>query len=117
MTALRLIPLPIHSALEMHAGLALGVAPFALGLGTTAAFVGVAAGVLIVGLALQSLDTGDGAPVHVAAHLAADQGIALGLAAGGAVMAAAGQPAAATLFAVAAGLQLVLILTTRYSAR
>ena len=117
MPALRLVPLPIHSALEMLAGLALGVAPFALGLGTAAAFVGVIAGVLIVGLSLQSLDTGDGGGVHVAAHLAADQGLALGLAAAGAIMAATGDGVAAALFTAAAGLQLVLILVTRYSGR
>jgi len=117
MTALRLIPLPIHSALEMLAGLVLGVAPFALGLGTGAAFVGVVAGVLIVGLSLQSLDMGDGAGIHVAAHLAADQGIALGLAAAGAIMAVSGDAVAAALFAAAAGLQLVLIISTRYTAR
>lgn len=117
MSALRLIPLPVHSALEMLAGLVLGVAPFALGLGVGPAFAGVVAGVLIVGLALQSLDVGTGAGVHVAAHLAADQGIALGLAAAGAIMALTAQPVAAAVFAGAAGLQLALILVTRYSAR
>ena len=86
MTALRLIPLPIHSALEMLVGLALGAAPFALGLSTAAIFVGVIAGALIVGLALQGVD----ATVHIGAHHAADRGVALGLAAAGAVMAAGG---------------------------
>jgi hypothetical protein len=112
MTALRLIPLPVHSALEMLFGLALGVAPFALGLSTAAAFVGVVAGVLIVGLALHSLD----ADLHLSAHLAGDQGLALGLAVAAAIMTATDAPAAA-LFALAAGLQLILILATRYSAR
>ncbi|HEX8122562.1 MAG TPA: hypothetical protein VF549_14985 [Solirubrobacteraceae bacterium] len=117
MTAMRLIPLPIHSALEMVAGLALGALPFALGLSTAAAFVGVIVGVLIVGLALQSLDTGDGSGLNLSAHLAADQGIALGLAAAGAVMAATGDGVAAALFAAAAVTQLLLILATRYTAR
>jgi hypothetical protein len=113
MSALRLIPLPIHSAVEMLVGLMLGVAPFALGLSTAAAFVGVVAGVLIVGLALQSID----ANVRIGAHHAADQGLALGLAAAGAVMAAAGDGPAAALFAGTAVAHLLLILATRYSAR
>jgi hypothetical protein len=111
MTVLRLIPLPIHSALEMLAGLMLGVAPFALGLSTAAAFVGVAAGVLVVGLALQAIDES----LHIGAHFAADQGLALGLAAAGAVMAATGDAAAAALFAGTAVAYLLLILVTRYS--
>ena len=117
MTALRLIPLPLHSALEMLLGIVIGVAPFALGLSTAAAIVGVVAGALIVGLALQSLDTGDGRAVAIAAHHAGDQGLALGLAAAGAVMAFAGDQIAAALFAGAAVVHLLLILATRYSAR
>ncbi|HEV3001649.1 MAG TPA: hypothetical protein VGW75_12990 [Solirubrobacteraceae bacterium] len=117
MTALRIIPLPIHSALEMLIGLALGAAPFALGLSTAAAFVGVVAGVLMVGLSLQSLDTGTGDGIRLGAHLAADQGAALGLATAAAILASAGDPLAATLFAAAAIGHLALILATRYSAR
>jgi hypothetical protein len=113
MTALRLIPLPIHSALEMLVGLLLGVAPFALGLSTAAAFTAVIVGVLIVGLALQSIAD----DVRIGAHLAADQGLALGLAIAGAVMAATGDGPAAALFAGAAVAHLLLILATRYSAR
>ncbi len=118
MTALRIIPLPIHSALEMLLGLALGAAPFALGLSTAATFVAVVAGVLIVGLALQSLDTGtDGDGIHLGAHLAADQGLTLGLAGAAAIVGATGDARAAVLFAAAAAAQLTLILATRYSAR
>ena len=113
MTALRLIPLPIHSALEMLLGLALGVAPFALGLGAPAAFVGVLAGVLLVGLALQSIE----ADLRIGMHLAADQGVALGLAASAAVLAALGHSGGAALFAAAAVAQLLLITSTRYSGR
>ena len=113
MTALRIIPLPIHAALEMLAGITLGILPFALGLSTAATFVGVVAGVLIVGLALQSIDEN----IHNGAHLAGDQGLALGLAAAGAVMAVAGDAAAAGLFAAAGAAQLLLILSTRYTAR
>ena len=117
MTALRLIPLPLHSAFEMLLGLVVGAAPFALGLSAPAAIVGVVAGALIVGLALHSLDTGTGADASVSAHLAGDQGVALGLAAAGAVMATAGDEIAAALFAGTAIVHLGLILATRYTAR
>ncbi|HEX8205215.1 MAG TPA: hypothetical protein VF587_04050 [Solirubrobacteraceae bacterium] len=117
MTALRLIPLPVHSALEMLLGIVVGVAPFALGLSAPATIVGVVIGVLIVGLALQSLDTGAGDTTPIAAHLAGDQGLSLGLAVAAAAMAVAGESVAAALFAGAAVVQLVLILATRYTAR
>ena len=113
MTALRIIPLPVHAALEMLVGLALGAAPFVLGLSTAAAFVGVIAGVLIVGLALQSIDEN----LHLAAHLAGDQGLALGLALAGGVMAVTGDAIAAALFAGVAVAHLLLIAATRYTAR
>jgi hypothetical protein len=117
MTAMRLIPLPLHSALEMLLGIAVGAAPFALGLSAGATIVGVVAGVLLVGLALQSVDTGTGASVAISAHLAGDQGIALGLAAAGAIMAVADQALAAGLFAGVAIAHLLLILATHYTAR
>ena len=117
MTALRFLPLPTHTALEMLVGLALGAAPFVLGLSTAAAFAGVVLGALVVGLALQSLDPDGSGSVHIAAHLAADQGVALGLAAAGAVMASTGDAIAAAVFAGAAVLQLALILATRYTSR
>ncbi len=118
MTALRIISLPTHAALEMLLGLALGAAPFALGLSTAATFVGVVAGVLVVGLALQSLDTGtDGEGLHLSAHLAGDQGLTLGLVAAAAIVGATGETRAAALFGLAAALQLTLILATRYSSR
>jgi hypothetical protein len=117
MTALRLIPLPIHSALEMLLGIVVGTAPFALGLSAPAAIVGVVAGTLIVGLALRTLDAGDGNATPIAAHLAGDQGIALGLSSAAAIMATAGEAIAAALFAGAAITQLILILATRYTAR
>ena len=115
MTALRLIPLPLHAALEMLLGIVVGVAPFALGLSAPAAIVGVVAGALVVGLSLQSLDTGAG--VAISAHLAGDQGLALGLAAAGGIMAVTGDEIAAALFAGAAITHLLLIVATRYTAR
>lgn len=112
MTAVRLLPLPTHSALESLIGLALVGLPFALGLGTAALVAGVVIGALVVGHALQALD-GD---VSVSAHHAADHGLALGMA-GAAIVLATADVAAATIFGVAAALQLALNLTTRYVAR
>jgi len=117
MTALRLIPLPVHAALEMLLGIVVGVAPFALGLEAPAAIVGVVAGALIVGLALRTLDAGDGSSTPIAAHLAGDQGLALGLALAAVAMAVTGLAIAAALFAGAAAAHLLLIATTHYTAR
>jgi hypothetical protein len=97
MTALRLVPLPIHSALEMLAGLVLMAAPFVLG-------------------ATADLETGDRAALAVSVHYAADYGLALGMA-GAALVLAAGDPTAAAIFGAAALVQLALNLTTRYSQR
>jgi hypothetical protein len=114
MTALRLLPLPMHAALEMLLGLALLGVPFALGLSTAALAAGVVIGALVVGHALKMVDADR--TTSVAAHHAADHGVALGMAGAAAVLAAI-DPAAAVLFGAAAALQLVLNLTTRYTAR
>jgi uncharacterized cupin superfamily protein len=114
MTALRHVPLPIHSALEMLIGLALIGAPFALGLTAPALIVGVVVGAILAGVALQAVDPGR--TTSVSAHHAADHGVALGLA-GAAFVLATVDGTAAVLFGAAAAAQLALNLTTRYSAR
>ena len=114
MTALRLIPLPVHSVVEMLAGLALMVLPYALGMGPAALIVGPVIGALLMGLALQIVDVGGTS--SVSGHHAADFGIALGLAGASLVFAAVDGPAA-LLFGAAALAQLALNLTTRYTAR
>lgn len=116
MTALRLITLPTHSALEMLLGLALMVAPFALGASTAGLVAAVVVGALVVGLALQGLEAGDRPALPVSAHHAADYGLVLGLAVGALVL-AIDDATAATVFAVAAVAQLALNVTTRYSGR
>lgn len=117
MTALRLVSLPLHSALELLAGLALMVAPFVLGASTAGMVAGVAVGALAVGLALQGLETSaDRSAVSVSAHHAADFGLALGMA-GAALVLAFEDVTASTIFGVAALAQLTLNLTTRYSQR
>ena len=119
MTALRLISLPVHGALEMFVGLATMAAPFLLGFSPAGAIVGVCIGALLVGLALgASAPEGVGRhPVSIGAHYAYDFGIAIGFVGAAAVVALAGDRAAAAFFAAAALAQLTLNLTTRYSAR
>jgi hypothetical protein len=114
MSAVRHVPFPMHAALELLIGLALIGAPFALGLGTPALVAGVVVGALIVGHALPAVD--GGRSMSVAAHHAADHGLAIGLA-GAALVLALEEPAAGLLFGAAAALQLTLTLTTRYTAR
>src|SRR5687768_2906578 len=111
MTALRLIPLPMHSALEMLLGLLLISAPFALGLSAPALVAGVLVGAVVAGIALHAME-----PNSIAAHHAADHGIAVGLA-GAAIVFSAADTTAAILFGAAALAQLALNLTTRYTAR
>ena len=114
MTAIRLLPLATHSALELLLGMALIAAPFALGLSTPAMVAGVVIGAVLVGLALQAVDPGT---YHsVAAHHAADHGLALGLAAAAALLWTT-DATAGILFGLAAVLQVSLNLTTRYTAR
>ena len=115
MTTLRLVPLPVHGALEMLVGLALMAAPFVLGLSTAGMVVAVVVGALVVGLALQSIETDRGV-TSVSAHHAADLGVLVGMA-GAAVLLATVDSTAAAVFGTAAALQLALNLTTRYSAR
>lgn len=117
MTALRLIPLPIHTALEMAAGLLLMAAPFALGLSLPAVVVGVAIGALLVGLALHAVEISGSRTIAIGAHHAYDFGFALGLVGAAIALAAAGDTRATVLFAGFALAQLALTLTTRYSAR
>ena len=106
MTALRLISLPVHGALEMLVGLTTMAAPFLFGFTPAAAIIGVSVGALLVGLSLASIAP-DGVgrhPLSVASHYTFDFGLA-------------GDRAAALYFGIAALAQLALNLTTRYSLR
>src|SRR3954451_4477360 len=81
MTALRLISLPVHGALEMLVGFAVMATPVALGLSPAAAVFGVVIGTLIVGLSLSSTGVeGEGRrAMPIATHHAFDYGLATGL--------------------------------------
>jgi hypothetical protein len=112
MTAFRLISLPLHGAFEFVAGLALALTPFALGASPAAAVAAVAAGALMIGMALSKAAES----VPVTTQYSYDWGLASGLVGGAAVLGLAGQPVAMLVLATAALVQLALNLVTRYSA-
>jgi hypothetical protein len=116
MTAFRLIPLPLHGAIELLVGLGLMVAPFALGFEAAGMVSGLAVGALVVGLALGPADATSGR-FDVSAHFAYDLGLVLGLFGAGLALTLGGDPAAGVTFTVAAAIALALNATTRYSAR
>lgn len=119
MTAIRLISLPVHGALEMLVGFMVMAAPVALGLSTPAAVLGIVIGTLIVGLALASVDVEAAGrhPIAIAAHHSFDYGLVTGMLGSAVILGMAGDRAAAVVFSVAALLQLALNLTTKYSHR
>lgn len=119
MTAIRLISLPVHGALEMLVGFMVMAAPIAFGLSTSAAIAGIVIGTLIVGLALAAVDIeAEGRrPIGITAHHSFDYGLVTGMLGAAVILGAAGDRAAAVLFAAAALLQLSLNLTTKYSHR
>jgi hypothetical protein len=116
MTALRLMSLPTHAAIEMTGGLALMAAPFVFGFGASGLLVCVLVGTLVVGLAL-SAATPEMGSIPVGAHFAFDRGLALGLLGGAFVLGVAGETGAGVALFVAAAGQTALNLTTRYSAK
>jgi hypothetical protein len=111
MTAFRLFSLPAHGALEMLVGLALMFAPFVLGFGDTAMLLSVVLGALLTGVALGAADA-----AHISAHYAADVVAVFVLFGAGILLALGGQRDPALLLVLAACAQLMLNLTTRYSA-
>jgi len=118
MTAFRLIPLPIHGALELLVGLVTMSVPFALGFSPAGVVVAVCVGAALVGLALGSTADDRGRPgVSVATHHAADYGIAFGLSGAALLLATTGDLVAGVTLAALAATQLLLNLVTRYSAR
>ena len=119
MTAIRLISLPVHGALEMLVGFMVMAAPVALGLSTAAGVMGIVIGTLIVGLALASVDVeAEGRrPMTITTHHSFDYALVTGMLGSAVILGASGDRAAAVLFAAAALLQLALNVTTKYSHR
>jgi hypothetical protein len=121
MTLARLVPLPIHAALEVALAPIVIAAPFVLGLDSSAYVVALIIGVLMMGtgLATTTLLSGRGAPqgLRVSAHVDVDLGIALASAFSALAFAVVGELAAGAFFATIAAAQGLLTVTTRYSAR
>lgn len=113
MTALRLITLPAHGAVEFALGLVAMVAPFALHFGPAGAAVSLLVGALLVGLALSTTDSS----VRLSTHYAFDYAVAFGSLAGALMLGLSGDRVAMSALVGIAIAQLALNATTRYSLR
>ncbi len=116
MTLSRLIPLPVHGAVELAIGAALMVAPLAFGFGNAGMITAVLIGAGLVGLALSVGESGARGALPLSAHHAYDLGMVLGLLACAVALGVAGDPRASAVFAVVALAQALLTTNTRYSA-
>ena len=120
MTAYRLIPLPVHGALEMLTGLFTMAAPFLFGFGPAATVIAVLVGAVTVGLALAAASAepaGARGTIPVATHHAFDYGLTFGLVGAALVVGIDGDTTASLTLAAIAFVQLLLNMTTRYSLR
>jgi hypothetical protein len=121
MTLARIVPLPIHAALQVALAPIVIAAPFVLGLGAPAYVAALVIGVLMMGSGLTTAASLDGrvppSGVRISAQIDFDLGIALALSLTALGFAIVGEMAAAGLFAATAAAQGLLAVTTRYSAR
>jgi hypothetical protein len=114
MTLVRLIPFAAHGAIELLGGLALLLAPFALGFSGTGMIVSLAIGAVMVGLALSATsDERDGLPLS--AHVGFDRLLALVLIGAALLLSRNGDYTAALALAIVAAGEVLLTITTRYS--
>jgi hypothetical protein len=120
-TLARLIPLPIHAALEVALAAVVMAVPFALGFEASALVVALVIGVLMMGtgLAAAAQISGRDGPgaLRVSAHADVDLGLALASACAALIFAIGGEVGAAGLFVTVSAAQGLLAVTTRYSAR
>jgi hypothetical protein len=107
---LRRLSIPEHGAVELLVGLALIAAPFVFGFGPSGLLVSMAAGAVVVGLAL-----GDG--LSISAHMAADTAVSLALLLVAVALARGGESAAGGVLAAAAAGELALGVCTRWTRR
>ena len=121
MTLARLVPLPIHAALEVALAPMVIAAPFALGLDAGAYVVALIIGVLLMGTGLATITLLSGRDAPQGLRVSAQFDVALGIALAAAVSALAfavmGEMLAGAVFATFAIAQGLLAVTTRYSAR
>lgn len=112
----RLIPLTLHSAIEIALGAAVMASPFVFGFGPAGLVTAVVIGALLVGLGLSSSGDGGRGSIPVAAHAAYDGGLAVGLLIAAAALGIAGEAAALAVLAAAGVAHIALNATTRYTA-
>jgi hypothetical protein len=118
LTALRLIPLPVHAALRMTTGLLTMAAPFLAGFDTPATLLAIVIGAIVVGVALTATPDERGlTPLPADAVHAADWTTVFALLGAATFVAAEGDDRAGGVLVAIALLQLAGNLTTRYSLR
>lgn len=118
MTAVGLIPLPIHAALRMLTGLLTMLAPFVVGFEAPAMVMSVLVGAVVTGVALSAVaDERGRTALPVSALHTLDYGLVLGLFAVALVVAVAGDTVAGVVLAAIAAVQLTGNLLTSYSLR
>jgi hypothetical protein len=104
-----------RSALLVGTGTALIVAPFMVGLGSAAIASGVFLGAIIVGLGLAGTAVTGRGTLPTGAHMAYDQGIAVGLLLAAVIFGIVGDYGATALFTFVGAIQLAVGTLTRYS--
>jgi hypothetical protein len=118
MTAIRLVPFPVHIALRLMTALATLVAPFAVGFTAAGTVVAVAVGAIVAGSTLRGIPNERGqVPYPIADIHAFEWGATLGLFGAAVVLGLSGDSAAFATLSVIATLQAAGNLTTRYSMR
>lgn len=118
MTAVRLIPLPVHAALRMATGLLTMAAPFLAGFDVPGTLAAIVIGSIVVGISLFATPDERGrTPLPVSTLHAADWGMVLALMSTATLVAAGGDDRAGLVLVGIALVQMTGNLTTRYSLR
>ncbi|MBA2504730.1 MAG: hypothetical protein H0V29_02160 [Thermoleophilaceae bacterium] len=115
MTLSRVIPLPVHAAVELATGVALMASPFVFAFGPAGMISAIVLGAALVGLALTVADSGERGSLPLRAHHAYDFGLALSIGLGAVALGIAGDPIAFGVLAVVALVEVLLTTNTRYS--
>jgi hypothetical protein len=118
MTAIRLVPFPIHIALRLATAIATLVAPFVIGFSPAGTVVAVGVGAIVVGSTLRGIPNERGQiPYAISDIHAFEWGAVIGLFGASIVLGLSGDSAALLTLGTIAALQTLGNLTTRYSVR
>jgi len=118
MTAIRLVPFPIHTALRLMTALATMIAPFAVGFTAAGTVVAVLVGAIVAGATLHGIPDERGQiPTSISDLRAFEWGAIIGLFGAALVLGIAGDTLALATLGGIATLQVIGNLTTRYSVR